>query len=182
MTQESTADDPPDFELTAPVYSEALHTHLSINQLSLLTGMDRATITKRLKETPWRPGAKQAKLYDTTVALPLIYNVGVSGETLEHLNPQREKALLDRERRRIAELDRQHKEGRLVDTVTVREEWLAIVSIARSRLLSMPARIAPDLASESDSRRVEDHLRAAIHDVLDEMSSDVHQLGAENDV
>lgn len=174
MTQESTADDPPDFELTPPVYSEALHLHQSINQLSQLTGMDRATITKRLKNAPWRPGAKMAKLYDTTVALPLIYSAGdVSGESPEQLSPQREKALLDRERRRIAELERQEREKRLVAVDVVRDDWLAVVGIARSRLLALPSRIAPDLVGQNDMRAVEDRLRAAVHEVLQEMSDDV---------
>src|SRR6266403_5368167 len=47
----------------------------SINELSDLTGRHRHTITKRLLDLPSIDGPKGAHLYESTVALPLIYAV-----------------------------------------------------------------------------------------------------------
>ena len=46
---------------------------LSINQISELTGQDRRTIVKQLDGLPFQPGDKNAYLYQSTEALPLVY-------------------------------------------------------------------------------------------------------------
>ena len=46
---------------------------LSINQLAELTGFDRRTVTKDLKDLHFVAGEKGAHLYDSNDALPLIY-------------------------------------------------------------------------------------------------------------
>ena len=49
--------------------------HLSISQLSDLTGRDRRTITKQLSGLTHTPGEGGAMLYKSSEALPLIYAV-----------------------------------------------------------------------------------------------------------
>ena len=49
--------------------------HLSISQLSELTGRDRRTIASRLADVPHTTGEHSAMLYESTEALPLIYAV-----------------------------------------------------------------------------------------------------------
>src|SRR4051812_21642148 len=46
---------------------------VSINELHLLTGKARATITKNLDSLPFAEGPKQAKLYDSKAALAKLY-------------------------------------------------------------------------------------------------------------
>jgi|SRR6266536_977001 len=48
---------------------------LSINQLSEVTGRDRRTITKQLKDLRFIDGEKGAHLYESSEALPAIYSV-----------------------------------------------------------------------------------------------------------
>lgn len=51
----------------------------SISQLSKLTGLDRATVTKRLDEVEHQSGAKGAKTYSLEDALPAL----IAGESTE---------------------------------------------------------------------------------------------------
>ncbi len=48
---------------------------LPILKFTELTGVHRDTISKRLASVPFEAGKKGAKLYESTVALPLIYAV-----------------------------------------------------------------------------------------------------------
>jgi hypothetical protein len=52
-----------------------LRMHLSISQLSDLTGRDRRTIAKNLDGIHYTPGERGAFLYESTEALPLVYAV-----------------------------------------------------------------------------------------------------------
>ena len=49
--------------------------HLSISQLSELTGCDRRTIAGKLADVPHTAGERGAMLYTSSEALPLIYAV-----------------------------------------------------------------------------------------------------------
>jgi hypothetical protein len=49
--------------------------HLSISQLSDLTGRDRRTIAKQLKDSPYVAGERGAFLYESTETLPIVYAV-----------------------------------------------------------------------------------------------------------
>jgi phage terminase Nu1 subunit (DNA packaging protein) len=64
----------------------------SINRLVQLSGRGYRTVKKNLESlTPTKDGRK--KLYESTEALPLIFDVGTTGETG---TPQQEKARLDK--------------------------------------------------------------------------------------
>ena len=49
--------------------------HLSISQLSELTGRDRRTVAGKLADVPHTAGERGAMLYESSEALPLIYAV-----------------------------------------------------------------------------------------------------------
>jgi hypothetical protein len=53
---------------------------MSVNQLALLTGKKRETISKKLRLTPFEDGEKNAKLFDTQVVLPILYGVSPNEE------------------------------------------------------------------------------------------------------
>ena len=142
---------------------------VNISQLSEMTGFDRATISKRLAHLEFEPGNKRAKFYKCPDALAILYKFGI--DDTERLDPQQEKARLDRERRLIAELDRQQKERKLIDADEVKDDWMSVVSVTRSRFLALPSRIVPELANLKDMRKMEDALIAAIHEVLEEMAA-----------
>lgn len=48
-------------------------------ELSLLTGKTRATVRKKLDGQPFEPGAHKAKLYDSILALEILYGAQSDG-------------------------------------------------------------------------------------------------------
>ncbi len=61
--------------------TSAAVSRLSVNQLSILTGKDRRTITGKVKSLDWMPGPHNGRLYDSAAALEAIY--GAQSNTKE---------------------------------------------------------------------------------------------------
>lgn len=144
---------------------------MGLNQFAELTGKAPKTIRKLLAPITPKHGPNRSLLWETKEALPLIY--GITANDGERLDPQQEKARLDRERRMIVELERAEKEGRLVDVDVVRGEWLSLIAIAKSRFLALPTRQAQQFIGLSELREAESRLRAVVHDGLSELACDV---------
>lgn len=132
------------------------------------TGLDRRTIRKRLEQVPSKPGPNRALLFDSRSALPLLYGIGTADDA--RLDPSAEKARLDAARADLAEIERDKKRGALVEADEVAEAWGNQIQIAKGRLLSLPPRLAPDLARVTDQRAAERLLRKAITEVLHELA------------
>lgn len=94
------------------------------------------------------------------------------GEDGEAIDPQREKALLDRARRIVVETEHSVRMGQLMPSETVAALWTDQVSVAKGRLLALPARLAPAVLGLGDLRAIEGVIREAIHEALTELSSD----------
>ena len=95
--------------------------------------------------------------------------VGDDGEVID---PPREKALLDRARRIVVETEHKVRLGELLEASEVASTWAAQVGIAKGRLLSLPARLAPAVLGLGDLRAIEPVIREAIHEALTELSAD----------
>jgi len=66
-------------------------TKVSIRQISILTGIDRDVVTRRLQGLPSEPGAKNARLYDAPAALRAVLAPALAPEgTLEQLKARTE--------------------------------------------------------------------------------------------
>lgn len=140
----------------------------SMSELAALTGLGRGAIKTRLASlTPIKEGP--ALLYESKEALPLLYRVGTGGEALD---PQRERALLDRERRKALELANAKTERTLIPVEEVAAAWSEQVMIAKNRLLSLPARTAPLLLRQRDLRTIETTLRDAVISILEELAGE----------
>lgn len=77
-----------------------------------------------------------------------------------------EQRLLVAARRRKLELETMVAEGRLIDRNVVVKEAFEAERIVREAMLNLPARLAGELAAESDPGRVHLRLDAAIRDAL----------------
>jgi hypothetical protein len=77
-----------------------------------------------------------------------------------------------------AELDLMERKGLLVSAKGVQDHVFEIFRQVRDRVQNVPARIAPRLAAESDTTRVDQLLSDEIALVLDELSRDIQQLAA----
>lgn len=81
-----------------------------------------------------------------------------------------EKARLTHHQANAAAQEDQRKRGELIPAADVQQYWSDIVSNARSRLLSLPSRIAGVCAGK-DQSTIEAEARAIIHEVMAELAS-----------
>jgi hypothetical protein len=90
----------------------------------------------------------------------------------EDINPSVEKALLDRARRRLVDLEYESKNALLIPASTVETVWGGMTSAARSRLLALPYRLAMS-AMEADGNfaMVETAANELIYEALNELHS-----------
>ena len=143
----------------------------SISKLSELSGLDRRTISTKLADTPSRAGPKNSKLYDVAGAMRTLF-AGAATPDGEALDPQTERALLDRERRRSIEMANAKAAGSLLEASVVSETWSHHILIAKGRLLAIPNRLAPVLVAMGDMRAIEQTIRDEIYQALTELSTD----------
>lgn len=148
---------------------------MSISQLANITGLDRRTVAHRLERIEHTGGEKpgQAISYDTTVALPALYQVGLVGEgDTKRLDVKLERAKLDRAKRHLAEVALAEKKRVLIPAESVQTHWSAMVSNCRARLLAIPSRLALSLAGVNDPHEINDIARGLVCEALTELSGD----------
>jgi len=82
----------------------------------------------------------------------------------------REKALHEKAKRELAELDLKLKQDQLVEVDQVGDHLDKIFSAVRQRLLATPSKIAPLVHAEESAGGARIVLEAAVFEVLDELS------------
>ncbi len=70
----------------------------------------------------------------------------------------------------MAEIDLKEKKGLLIRTEEVARSWAEIIGACRSKLLSMPAKIAPVVAVEDTPAICKQIVEEQIGEALDELS------------
>jgi len=88
----------------------------------------------------------------------------------DRLDPQQEKAKLDKERRKAQEMKNAVDERELIPASEVEARWSAILGAVRARLLNLPTGKAPEVAVESDPAACEKLLREGVYEALQELS------------
>jgi phage terminase Nu1 subunit (DNA packaging protein) len=83
---------------------------------------------------------------------------------------QKERALLTRAQRETAELELALMKGELHKSEDVMRVWTENVMNCRLRLLAIPTKIAPILAENSDAQSVQEILKEAIYEAIDELA------------
>lgn len=83
----------------------------------------------------------------------------------------REKERTEALRAELLQLELAEKQGKLVDAGEVRRATMNKARIARDALLSLPTRIAAELAAESDPGKVHDRLVAEIRAICAELAA-----------
>jgi len=141
---------------------------VSIQQLSELTGIDRRKVRPRLSDAGLQaePGPSNAMHYDSRAALSVLLCDAI------RLDPSQERAKLDQARREQIEARLQAERGELLPADEVATVWADQVRIAKERLLSLPARVAPALLRLDEIRDVERVMRDALLSVLEELAGE----------
>ena len=135
-------------------------------ELAELTGRSRSKVSESLSSLPTTPGPRGTRLYDSVEALRLLFG----GAGL--LNPQQQRARLDKARADMAELELQQRAGELIAVSDVKAVWTEEVQRVKNKLLHLPARIAPTIIGVDELRAVERTLREAIIEALSELEKD----------
>jgi len=144
---------------------------VTTNFICDLTGMDRRTVKKRLADIA--PDSEYR--YSSVEALRQIYIPSA-------LDPQQERAQLDRARREIADIQKAKMQGELIPADIVQAHWEKLVGNARAKLLNIPGRLAVSLGGQSPSAaQVAEAARELIYEALRELAQPGHPDAVEND-
>ena len=135
----------------------------SISDFGKLTGFDSRRIGEALCDLPHEVGPKNAKLYDSEEALPLLYEAG------GRLDGAKERARLTHHQANIAELDEDQKRGVLVERDDVVIEVSEAVANMRAKLLNLPHKVAAVIVAVDDLHEVKAVLESAVHEALSEL-------------
>lgn len=139
----------------------------SINRLVELTGRTNRTIKKRLEGLkPIKEG--RSLLYETTEALPLIYDFGKDADAQFDLTEER--ARLAHHQANKTELEEKVLRGQLLPYETVQNVQSRMIMAFRAKCLSLPTKTAPRLAYLTDLPEIEAEIRSAVYDALSELS------------
>ena len=134
-------------------------TLLSITKLVEITGKTSRTVNKRLEKLESIPSERAGILYDSKIALPLIYE-------LSGMSPQDEKARLDRLRADKVELDIKIATGELVKLDEISDAWVRSGTNTKTKILNVPTKIAPLVIGCKTIPQVKEIVDKALHEAL----------------
>lgn len=97
----------------------------------------------------------------------------IDPETRKHPTFIESQAEREKFRAKLTELEYQERVGELIPAKIVDEEWSRLARLVRDSMLNIPARIADQLAHETDRRKVQDLLEQEICQALETLSGQV---------
>lgn len=151
--------------------------YLSINQLSKLTGKDRATIAKRLENVKLADDTNgRAKIYDTQEVLPLIY----AAEQVHGAEKKIQLITIEQEKEKLRKLRMENEEraGKMVSIQEVVDSVGKEYTFVRMQLKALPSMLSKKLSMESDPVRCNEILTDQINDICNELIADKTYLNA----
>lgn len=141
---------------------------MSISGLSVLTGMDRRTIGKRLAGMDPAKVIGKAKHYATPEALRAIY---LGGDTGEALDVQQESAKHKKAQTEKLNLEIALLKGDLVTGDQAKSKWADMVTAMRAKMLSLPSKLAVRVTG-MDTKEVETESRDLVFEALQALADD----------
>ena len=135
---------------------------LSVSRLAALVGIHRTTATRRLTRSGVKPvgGHGRAVLYYAPDVLKL------RDFARRPLDPAAEKARLDAAKADATELELARRRGERVEADEVEWGLTEVSSVLRTRLLAVPAKVAPELVGR-DAAGCCDVVEAALTEALE---------------
>jgi len=80
------------------------------------------------------------------------------------------RAIREAYRARLIKFEYERAVRKLLRLDEINDTWTKFILCCRERLLAMPSRLAPQLAEESDLAKINELLRGAIYEALEELS------------
>ena len=81
-----------------------------------------------------------------------------------------ERARFIRARADLAEMEAEERRGALIAAEEIEAAWIAVLALLRTRLLSLPDRLAPLAHAETGLAATRDLIRGGIREALDELA------------
>lgn len=144
--------------------------YFSINQLSKVTGKDRATITKRLENTkPYKEDGR-ARIYDGHEVLPMIF----AAEQVKGMSKKTELVAYEIEKEKLNKIrmDNDAKLGKLVEIDEVAKVVEKEYTFVKAQIKAIPAKCSKICAMETDPAIINKILTDTINETLGELISD----------
>lgn len=148
--------------------------NISINQLAQLTGKDRRTVTKALEGLEPIEKKSNKITYDIKEALQLIFTNGFLLDENDNdiIDPQLEKAKLDRARRQDIELNLEVKKKNLIPSDVIETALSGLFSSIKSKILNIPTKAAQRYEPKMSQKKLEKLLKDQVKEVLQGLSED----------
>jgi phage terminase Nu1 subunit (DNA packaging protein) len=140
-------------------------------ELAILTGSTWRTCKKRMEEAGVKPLTREgtADIYDSAVALAAIYAEPTRKDVLDL---SAERARLASAQANKTELEVAELKGEMVRREEITTHWSAMISAMRAKLLSLPSKMANQVATPAKAKEAEAKLREQVHQALEEISND----------
>jgi phage terminase Nu1 subunit (DNA packaging protein) len=129
-----------------------------------MTGMAYRTLKKRLEDlAPVERGKRGSNLFESIDALPVIYgNVAAC----DRLNHEQERARLAQAQADAQEMKNGQLRGELLPAKDVERLVVDMITNAKTRILGIPAKIAPLAAELSDPVEIQREVDILVKEVL----------------
>lgn len=138
----------------------------SISELATLTGLDRRTVAKRLKEVPAGEGSKGAKLYALADALPVL----IAGESSEMDEAKLRKTQADAN---LRELEFRREQGEVVEVKEVMNYTLNLFKGVHNRVaVRFPREIAQTVYKADSAAQMTEILQRELGRIFNELRDD----------
>lgn len=137
---------------------------ISLSEIKRLTGLDHRRISQSLADLQYKAGPQNSKLYDSRLVFPAIYGSG------DEYDDKKERARLTKHQADKTEIEVESLRGRLIPEEEVVEKGQAMVAAFASRIRSIPVKLAPEVAIETDTAVIQEMMRQVHDEALHELS------------
>jgi phage terminase Nu1 subunit (DNA packaging protein) len=167
---------------------------LTLNQLCKLTGKTYRTVKERLSKVIPIGNDGAEILYEPFAALPAIYaprasprqpdrepeydEDGVLIDPGTRLDTYQERAKVDRQRWIKLELENQKRRGELLEISDVESAWAQMMGACRAKMLSLPSKLAPQLVSIKDPKKIQQMIKDECRQALEELHGHDFEQGS----
>ena len=148
----------------------------TINAICEMTGYDRRTVTNRLQGMEPIGSDGKAQKYTLRQFVEACENriraMQVKGDDGEVLDPIRERTRRDKELADKTALENQVRRGELLEVSDVKQIWADHIASAKSGMRSLPSKLAPVVAAETDPNVVNEILLDGVDEALEELGTE----------
>jgi phage terminase Nu1 subunit (DNA packaging protein) len=144
----------------------------TLSGLSVELGRDRRTLARDLEgldpDKLEHKGGRTERRWRMRRVVEHLYRQGPSLAATDDFENQRERLAAAQAER--VEMENAIRRGQLAECAAVQAGWADHIAAARAKLLSLPAKLGPQLTNISDASVAADKIRADIYAAIDELA------------